>query len=118
VWGYLKDPPKAGSRWGKWTKNRLNRFLNRLNRFPLRGSQFIELLSRRLDRTQNRLSRAQIRLNRFSKKSMHMNFLTTFDCQTGRIDVAEEIVQKPVEPVSGLVEPVFETEEQVLIKLK
>jgi hypothetical protein len=49
---------------------------------------------------------------------MHMNFLTTFDCQTGRIDVAEEIVQKPVEPVSGLVEPVFETEEQVLIKLK
>jgi hypothetical protein len=24
--GYLKDPPKAGSRWEKWTKNRLNRF--------------------------------------------------------------------------------------------
>jgi hypothetical protein len=24
--GYLKDPPKAGSRWEKWPKNRLNRF--------------------------------------------------------------------------------------------
>jgi hypothetical protein len=32
--------------------------------------------------------------------------------------VAEETVQKPVEPVSGSVEPVFETKDQVLIKLK
>jgi hypothetical protein len=32
VWGYLKDPPKAGSRWEKSAKNRLNRFVNRLNR--------------------------------------------------------------------------------------
>jgi hypothetical protein len=32
--------------------------------------------------------------------------------------VAEGTVQKPVEPISGPVEPVFETEEQVLIKLK
>jgi hypothetical protein len=32
--------------------------------------------------------------------------------------VAEGSVQKPVEPVSDPVEPVFETEEQVLIKLK
>jgi hypothetical protein len=24
--GYLKDPPKAGSRWEKWPKNQLNRF--------------------------------------------------------------------------------------------
>jgi hypothetical protein len=32
--------------------------------------------------------------------------------------VAEETVQKPIEPVSGSVELVFETEEQVLIKLK
>jgi hypothetical protein len=47
-----------------------------------------------------------------------MTSLTAFDCQTSRIEVAAETVQKPVEPVSGLVEPVFETEEQVLIKLK
>jgi hypothetical protein len=45
------------------------------------------------------------------KKSLHMTFLTAFDCQTGRTEVAEETVQKPVEPI-------FETEEQVLIKLK
>jgi hypothetical protein len=32
--------------------------------------------------------------------------------------VAEGSVQKPVEPVSGPVEPVFETEEQVLRKQK
>jgi hypothetical protein len=32
--GYLKDPPKAGSRWEKWTKNRFNLFINRLNQFP------------------------------------------------------------------------------------
>jgi hypothetical protein len=32
--------------------------------------------------------------------------------------VVEETVQKPVEPVSGPVEPVFETEEQVLTNLK
>jgi hypothetical protein len=32
--------------------------------------------------------------------------------------VAEETVQKPVELVSGLVEPVFEIEEQVLTNLK
>jgi hypothetical protein len=44
--------------------------------------------------------------------------LPAFDYQTGRTEVAEEIVQKPVEPVSGTVDPVFETEEQVLIKLK
>jgi hypothetical protein len=24
--GYIKDPPKAGSRWEKWTQNWLNRF--------------------------------------------------------------------------------------------
>jgi hypothetical protein len=62
--GYLKDPPKAGSRWEKLTKNRLNRF-------PQGSSRFTELLNRRLDRDQNRLSRAQIRLNRFSKNSAH-----------------------------------------------
>jgi hypothetical protein len=32
--------------------------------------------------------------------------------------VAEETVQKPVEPVSGPIEPVFEAEEQVLTILK
>jgi hypothetical protein len=47
-----------------------------------------------------------------------MTFLTAFDCQTGRTEVAEETVQKPVEPVSGPVELVFETEEQVLTNLK
>jgi hypothetical protein len=52
------------------------------------------------------------------KKYLHTTFLTAFDCQTSRTEVAEETVQKPVEPVSGLVEPVFETEEQVLTNLK
>jgi hypothetical protein len=32
--------------------------------------------------------------------------------------VAEETVQKSVEPVSGPVEPIFENEEQVLTNLK
>jgi hypothetical protein len=49
------------------------------------------------------------------EKSLHTTFLTAFDCQTGRTEVAEGSVQKPVEPVS---DPVFETKEQVLIKLK
>jgi hypothetical protein len=65
--GYLKDPPKAGSRWEKRAKNRLNRFTNRLNRFPPGRSRFTDLLSRRHDRIQNRLSRAKFWLNRFHK---------------------------------------------------
>jgi hypothetical protein len=69
--GYLKDPPKAGSRWEKWTKNQLNRFLNRLNRFPPGSSRFTEVFSRRLDRPQIWLSQIQIRLNQFSKNSAH-----------------------------------------------
>jgi hypothetical protein len=44
--------------------------------------------------------------------------LIAFDWQTGRTEVAEGTVQKPVEPVLGPVEPVFETEEQVLRKQK
>jgi hypothetical protein len=68
VRGYIKDPPKAGSRWEKRSKNRLNRFSDRLNRFLPGGSRFTNLLSRRLDRFQNRLSRGKIRLNRFSQK--------------------------------------------------
>jgi hypothetical protein len=52
------------------------------------------------------------------KKYLHTTFLTTFDCQTSRTEVAEEIVQKPVEPISGPVEPVFEAEELVLTILK
>ena len=67
VRGYIKDPPKAGSRWEKMGKNRLNRFLNRLNRFLPGGSLSTGLLSRTLDRFQNRLSRDKIRLNRFLK---------------------------------------------------
>jgi hypothetical protein len=65
--GYLKDPPKASSRWEKRAKNRLNRFTNRLNRFPPGRSRFTDLLSRRLDRIQNWLSREKFRLNRFLK---------------------------------------------------
>jgi hypothetical protein len=45
-------------------------------------------------------------------------FLTAFDWQTGRSEVTEGTVQKPVEPVLGPVEPVFETEEKVLRKLR
>jgi hypothetical protein len=59
VRGYIKDPPKAGSRWEKRSKNRLNRFSNQLNRFLPGGSRFTILLSRRLDRFQNRLSRGK-----------------------------------------------------------
>jgi hypothetical protein len=49
---------------------------------------------------------------------MHTTFLTAFDCQTGQNRGGREIVQKPVEPVSGPVEPIFEAEEQVLKNLK
>jgi hypothetical protein len=83
VRGYIKDPPKADSRWEKRGKNRLNRF-------PPGRSRFTNLLSRRLDpkrsattfltaltvrqvragmaeeQSQNRLNRFQDRLNRFS----------------------------------------------------
>jgi hypothetical protein len=52
------------------------------------------------------------------KKYLHTTFLTAFGYQTGRTEVAEETVQKPVEPVLRPVEPVFEAEEQVLTILK
>jgi hypothetical protein len=71
--GYIKDPPKAGSRWEKWTQNR----------FPPGGFRFTGRVSRRLDRLQNRLSRAKIRLNRFSK-NLHTTFSDRIDWQTGR----------------------------------
>jgi hypothetical protein len=32
--GYIKEPPKAGGRWGILTENWLSRSWNRLNRFP------------------------------------------------------------------------------------
>jgi hypothetical protein len=83
VRGYIKDPPKAGSRWEKRSKNRLNRFSDRLNRFLPGGSRSTELLSRRLDRFQNRLSKEKIRLNRFWK-NICCDFSDSSDCQTGQ----------------------------------
>jgi hypothetical protein len=108
--GYLKDPPKAGSRWEKRAKNRLNRFTNRLNWFPPGRSRFTDLLSRRLDRIQNRVSREQFRLNRFHKNICN-DFSDSCDCQTGQSRGGRETVQKSVEPVS-------KAEEQVLNILK
>jgi hypothetical protein len=102
VRGYIKDPPKAGSRWEKRSKNWLNRFL------PGR-SRFTDLLSRRLDRFQNRLSRGKIRLNRFSKKICN-DFSYSSDCQTGQSRDGRGAVSKPVEPVLGPVEPVSRAE--------
>ena len=103
VWGgYIKDPPKAGSRWEKRSKNWLNRFL------PGR-SRFTNLLSRRLDQIQNRSSREKLRLNWFSQK-IYSDFSDNSDCQTGQSRDGRGAVPKPVEPVSGPVEPVFRAE--------
>jgi hypothetical protein len=96
VWGYIKDPPKADSRWEKRGKNR---FSDRLNRFPPGRSRFTNLLSRRLDQIQNRLSREKIRLNRFSQK-IYNDFSDSSDCQTGQSRDGRGAVPKPVEPVS------------------
>jgi hypothetical protein len=109
VRGYIKDPPKAGSRWEKRGKNRLNRFSDRLNRFLPGRSRFTDLLSRRLDRIQNRLSRRKIRLNRFSQ-NICSDFSDSSDCQTGQSRDGRGAVPKPVEPVSGPVEPVSRAE--------
>jgi hypothetical protein len=103
--GYIKDPPKASSRWEKKSKNRLNRFSDRLNRFLPGGSRFTNLLSWRLDRFQNRLSKGKIRLNRFSKK-ICSDFFDSSDYQTGQSRGGRGTAPKPVEPVSGPVEPV------------
>jgi hypothetical protein len=110
VGGYIKDPPKAGSRWEKRGKNRLNRF-------PPERSRFTNLLSRRLDRIQNRLSREKFRLNRFSQKICN-DFSDSSDCQTGQSRDDRGTIPKPVEPVSGPVEPVSRAENQVLNILK
>jgi hypothetical protein len=99
VGGYLKDPPKAGSRWEKRAENRLNRFTDRLNRFPPGRSRFTDLLSRRLDRIQNRLSQEKFRLNRFPKNICN-DFSDSSDCQTGQSRDGRGTVPKPVEPVS------------------
>jgi hypothetical protein len=112
VWGYIKDPPKAGSRWEKFGKNRLNRFVDRLNRFPPGRTRFTNLLSRRLDRNQNRLSREKFRLNRFSQKVCNV-FSDSIDCQTGESRDGRGTVPKPVEPVLGPVELVSRAENQV-----
>jgi hypothetical protein len=124
VGGYIKDPPKASSRWEKRGKNQLNRFSDRLNRFSDRlnrflpgSSRFTNLLSRRLDRIQNRLSREKIRLNRFSQKICN-DFSDSSDCQTGQSRDGRGTVPKPVEPVLGPVEPVSKAEKQVLNFLK
>jgi hypothetical protein len=109
VRGYIKDPPKAGSRWEKKSKNWLNRFSDRLNRFLPGRSRFTNLLSRRLDRIQNWLSKGKIRFNRFSQK-IYSDFSDNSDCQTGQSRDGRGAVPKPVEPVSGPVEPVFRAE--------
>jgi hypothetical protein len=109
VRGYIKDPPKAGSRWEKRSKNRLNRFSDRLNLFLPGGSRSTDLLSRRLDRFQNRLSKEKFRLNWFSKK-ICSDFSDSSDCQTGQSRDGRGTVPKPVEPVLGPVEPVFRAE--------
>jgi hypothetical protein len=83
VRGYIKDPPKAGSRWEKKSKNRLNRFSDRLNRFLPGGSRSTDLLSRTLDRFQNRLSKRKFRFNRFSKK-VCSDFSDSSDCQSSQ----------------------------------
>jgi hypothetical protein len=109
VRGYIKDPPKAGSRWEKRGKNRLNRFSDRLNRFLPGRSWFTNLLSQRLDRIQNRLSQEKIRLNRFSQKICN-DFSDSSDYQTCQSRDGRGTVPKPVEPVSGPVEPVSRAE--------
>jgi hypothetical protein len=117
VGGYIKDPPKAGSRWEKRGKNRLNRFADRLNRFSPGRTRFTDLLSRRLDRNQNRLSRGKFRLNRFSQKVCN-DFSDSTDCQTGQSRDGRGTVPKLVVPVLGPVEPVSRAENQILNFLK
>jgi hypothetical protein len=63
------------------------------------------------------LSREKIRLNRFSQKICN-DFSDSSDCQTGQSRDGRGAVPKPVEPVSGPVEPVFRAENQVLNILK
>ena len=107
--GVYKGSPKAGSRWEKRSKNRLNRFSDRLNRFLPGESRSTELLSRRLNRFQNRLSKEKFRLNRFSK-NICSDFSDSSDCQTSQSRGGRGTVPKPVEPVSGPVEPVLGAE--------
>jgi hypothetical protein len=107
MWGrvwevYIKVPPKASGRWGNLTEIRLNWI-------PPVGFRFTGGLSPRLDRTQIRFNRFQIRLNRIQNlvepfsKNLHMTFSDRTDWQRQR-----GTVQKPIEPVLGPVEPVFE----------
>ena len=89
VRGYIKDPPKAGSRWEKRGKTRLNRFSDRLNRFPPGRSRFTNLLSRRLDRIQNRLSKGKSGSTGFPKRSA-VTFLIALTIRQVRAGMAEE----------------------------
>jgi hypothetical protein len=63
------------------------------------------------------LSQEKIRLNRFSQK-IYNDFSDSTDCQTGQSRDGRGTVPKPVEPVSGPVEPVSRAENQVLNFLK
>jgi hypothetical protein len=89
VRGYIKDPPKAGSRWVKRDKNRLNRFIDRFNQIPPGRSRSTDLLSWRLDRIQNRLSREKFWLNRFPEISA-TTFLAALTVRQVRAGMAEE----------------------------
>jgi hypothetical protein len=108
--GVYKRSPKSWQPLGEKRQNRLNRF-------PPGRSRFTKLLSRRLDRIQNRLSREKFRLNRFPKNNCN-DFSDSSDCQTGQSRDGRGTVTKPVEPVSGSVEPVSKAETQVLNILK
>jgi hypothetical protein len=69
----------------------------------------------RLNRLQIRLSQAKIRLNCFSK-NLHTTFSDRTDWQVRQWQ--RGTMQKPVEPILILVEPIFEAVAQILRKLK
>jgi hypothetical protein len=52
------------------------------------------------------------------QKTLHTTFLTGLTGRLAGQKVTEGIVQKLVEPVLGPVEPIFETDEQILRKLR
>jgi hypothetical protein len=64
--GYIKEPPKAGGRWGILTKNRLNQF-------PLEWFSVHWLTQPESGSVPNPVEPAQNWLNRFSN-SLHTTF--------------------------------------------
>jgi hypothetical protein len=117
VWGVFKGSPKSWQPLGEKSQKPVEPICKPVEPVSTRKNSVYWSTQPETRPDSKPVELKKIRLNRFSKKSAH-DFSDNSDCQTGQSSGGRETVQKPVEPVSVLVESVSETEKQVLNILK